>query len=80
MFKHKAKRAKEAEHVGDAEKQTVVVEPTEIGDQDLTSLTKEERLDMLVAALGHFVDDEPVQMGEGDQTVWEVCTHATCSG
>lgn len=35
-------------------------------------LSKEERMDRLVSALGTFVGDEPDQLGKGEETVWDV--------
>lgn len=37
-----------------------------------SDLSREERLDRLTAALSKFVDDEPEQRGEGEETVWDV--------
>jgi hypothetical protein len=40
--------------------------------------TKKERLDRLVSALGGYVDDEPAQLGQSDETVWDVsCNRGT---
>ena len=73
VSKHKAKRAKESEKGTDAERAAASGDTSETASvKDFADLTKDERLDMLVAALGHFVDDDPVQKGEGDQTLWEV--------
>lgn len=35
-------------------------------------ITKKERLDRLVSALGSYVDDEPAQLGQTEETVWDV--------
>jgi hypothetical protein len=35
-------------------------------------ITKKERLDRLVSALGGYVDDEAAQLGQTDETVWDV--------
>ena len=36
------------------------------------NMTKDERMALLVQALGGFVDDEPEQLGKGGETVWDV--------
>lgn len=35
-------------------------------------ITKAERMERLVQALGKYVDDEPEQLGRGSETVWDV--------
>lgn len=81
MSKYKAKHA-------DVSRTRVVIHPVhdmEKGIDGLNALrdeplpeeiTKEERMERLVAALGRFVDDEPEQLGRrGEETVWDVSAH-----
>ena len=35
-------------------------------------ITKAERMERLVQALGGFVGEEPEQLGRGEETVWDV--------
>lgn len=73
VSKHKAKRAKLVNQGKSVDLPMASKDTSENASvKDLAGLTKEERLDMLVDALGHFVDDEPAQKGEGEQTVWDV--------
>ena len=41
-------------------------------DGHLPQLSKDERLNRLTAALGKFVGDTPEQLGEDEETVWDV--------
>lgn len=77
MSKYKAKHP-------DSVKNRVIVHPVhdmEKGMEGLNAMrneklaeniTKPERMERLVQALSGFVDDEPAQLGHGDETVWDV--------
>lgn len=41
-------------------------------NESLPDLAPGEKMERLVQALGRFVDDEPEQLGRGDETVWDV--------